>query len=177
MPGELGIETSTYVNGMGRIHWRTAAALPGYFAPGVLADAERLLAAWMRITRWLVTDGLSGCCYQRPAPANRPGARIVERTRADLTMALREQQLQNALRDFEKPASRRIFANRVSWLHLLYRRNQLARLEGRNHDVNWTYRLTESPLPRTRKSGCAGGCPGDGSFLRDAGRKAHNGSD
>ncbi len=101
LPGELGIETSTYVNGMAESIGELRRRCLDILRQGYSQDAERLLACMDEIYALLVTMDYPDAVTNGLRRQTDLARGIVERTRADLTMALREQQLQNALRDFE----------------------------------------------------------------------------
>jgi len=101
-PEELGIEYATYVRGLAESIGELRRRCLDILRQGYSEEAERLLAAMDEIYNFLVTldypdaitDGL-----RRQTDLVRG---IIERTRADLTLSLREQHLQDALQKFSE---------------------------------------------------------------------------
>ncbi len=101
MPEELGVEYATYIRGLAEIIGELRRRCLDILRQGYSDEAERLLAFMDDIYAILVTldypdaitDGL-----RRQTDLVRG---IIERTRADLTLSLREQRLQQSLQDFE----------------------------------------------------------------------------
>lgn len=102
LPEELELEYNTYLNGLAETTGELRRRCMDILRQGYSADAERLLACMDEIYALLVTmdypdaitDGL-----RRHTDLTRG---IVERTRADLTLSLREQHLQEALKEVSK---------------------------------------------------------------------------
>ncbi|NPV41548.1 MAG: haloacid dehalogenase [Anaerolineae bacterium] len=101
MPEELGVEYATYIRGLAEIIGELRRRCLDILRQGYSDEAERLLTFMDDIYAILVTldypdaitDGL-----RRQTDLVRG---IIERTRADLTLSLREQRLQQSLQDFE----------------------------------------------------------------------------
>lgn len=101
-PKDLGVEYATYLNGMaettGELRRRTLDIL----RQGYSAEAERLLGCMDEVYSVLVTmDYPDAITYNLRRHTDLVRG-IVERTRADLTLALREQRLQQALQEASK---------------------------------------------------------------------------
>lgn len=98
-PEELGIEYNTYLNGLAETTGELRRRCMDILRQGYSADAERLLSYMDEIYALLVTmdypDAITGG-LRRHTDLTRG---IVERTRADLTLSLREQHLQEALKE------------------------------------------------------------------------------
>jgi translin len=98
-PGELGLEYNTYLNGLAETTGELRRRCLDILRQGYNADAERLLACMDEIYALLVTmdypDAITNG-LRRHTDLTRG---IVERTRADLTLSLREQHLQDALKE------------------------------------------------------------------------------
>lgn len=99
MPEELGIEYNTYLNGLAETTGELRRRCMDILRQGYSADAERLLSYMDEIYALLVTmdypDAITGG-LRRHTDLTRG---IVERTCADLTLSLREQHLQDALKE------------------------------------------------------------------------------
>ena len=101
MPEELGVEYATYIRGLAEIIGELRRRCLDILRQGYSDEAERLLTFMDDIYAILVTldypdaitDGL-----RRQTDLVRGS---IERTRADLTLSLREQRLQQSLQDFE----------------------------------------------------------------------------
>jgi translin len=97
MPAELGLESAAYMNGLAEVTGELRRRCLDILRQGYSDEAERLLAAMDEIYAILVTldypdQVTSG--LRRHTDLVRG---IVERTRADLTLSLREQRLQQAI--------------------------------------------------------------------------------
>ncbi|HTX78035.1 MAG TPA: haloacid dehalogenase [Longilinea sp.] len=100
LPEELGLEYATYLNGMAEATGELRRRCLDILRQGYNTDAERLLTCMDEIYALLVTlDFPEALTYglRHHTDAVRG---IVERTRADLTLSLREQRLQQALQQF-----------------------------------------------------------------------------
>ena len=101
-PEDLGIEYATYVNGLAETIGELRRRCLDILRQGYSEEAERLLAAMDEIYNFLVTmDYPDAITYglRRQTDLVRG---IIERTRADLTLSLREQHLQEALQKFSE---------------------------------------------------------------------------
>ena len=103
-PSELGIESSTYLKGMGE----AATELRRFILDimrrqdGHSTEAERLLIVMDDIYDQLVTFDFPDALTHGLRRQTDIVRGVLERTRGDLTQSLRQQQLQDALKDIEK---------------------------------------------------------------------------
>ena len=101
-PGELGVDSAAYLNGLGE----AASELRRYLLDGIrkgdLSQGEELLTAMDDIYSVLVTvdfpDAITGG-LRRTTDMLRG---VLERTRSDLTLAIRQKDLENRLEKLEK---------------------------------------------------------------------------
>jgi len=101
-PEDLRMEYSTYLRGFAETIGEMRRRCLDILRHGYSDDAERLLDVMDEIYAMLVTiDYPDAITYglRRQTDLVRG---IIERTRADLTMSLREQHMQQALKDFER---------------------------------------------------------------------------
>ena len=101
-PEELGIEYNTYVNGLAECIVELRRRCLDILRQGYSEDAERLLSAMDEIYNFLVTMDYPDAVTQGLRRQTDLVRGIIERTRADLTLSLREQHLQEALQEFAK---------------------------------------------------------------------------
>jgi translin len=101
-PEELGIEYNTYVNGLAECIGELRRRCLDILRQGYSEDAERLLGAMDEIYNFLVTMDYPDAVTQGLRRQTDLVRGIIERTRADLTLSLREQHLQEALQEFAK---------------------------------------------------------------------------
>ncbi len=102
MPEDLGMDYATYLRGLAETIGELRRRCLDILRQGYSQEAERLLELMDEIYALLVTlDYPDAITYglRRQTDLVRG---IIERTRADLTLSLREQRLQQALKDFEK---------------------------------------------------------------------------
>jgi translin len=102
MPEDLGIEYSTYIRGLTETIGEMRRRCLDILRQGYSDEAERLLSFMDDIYALLVTlDYPDAITYglRRQTDLARG---IIERTRADLTLSLREQRLQQSLQEFEE---------------------------------------------------------------------------
>ena len=102
LPEEIHMEYSTYLRGMAETIGEMRRRCLDILRQGYSDEAERLLGLMDEIYALLVTiDYPDAITYglRRQTDLVRG---IIERTRADLTMSLREQHMQHALKDFEE---------------------------------------------------------------------------
>ena len=102
MPEEMGMEYATYIRGLTETIGEMRRRCLDILRQGYSDEAERLLTLMDDIYAVLVTlDYPDAITYglRRQTDLARG---IIERTRADLTLSLREQRLQQSLQDFEK---------------------------------------------------------------------------
>ncbi len=100
-PAELGVETAAYLNGMAEATGELRRRVLDIIRHGQLAECERILAAMEEIYGILVTvdfpDALTGNLRRNTDMVRG----VLERTRGDLTMAMRQGVLQQALQSLE----------------------------------------------------------------------------
>jgi len=100
-PEELGVEDAAYLNGLGE----AVGELRRYALDLVRRDdvdrAERILDAMNDIHSLLVTMDFPDAITRGLKRTSDVTRGILEKTRGDLTMSLRQERLQKALRDFE----------------------------------------------------------------------------
>lgn len=102
MPDEMGVEYATYIRGLTETIGELRRRCLDILRQGYSDEAEKLLAFMDEIYALLVTlDYPDAITYglRRQTDLARG---IIERTRADLTLALREERLQQSLHEFEK---------------------------------------------------------------------------
>jgi translin len=99
-PLELGIETSTYINGLAEAIGELRRRCLDILRQGYSEEAERLLGEMDEIYNFLVTMDYPDAVTNGLRRQTDLARGIIERTRADLTMSLREQHLQEALQEF-----------------------------------------------------------------------------
>jgi len=101
MPDEMRMEYSTYLKGMAETIGEMRRRCLDILRQGYSDEAERLLELMDEIYAMLVTiDYPDAITYGLRRQTDMVRG-IIERTRADLTMSLREQHMQQALKDFE----------------------------------------------------------------------------
>lgn len=101
-PEELGIEYNTYLNGLAECIGELRRRCLDILRQGYSEDAERLLASMDEIYNFLVTMDYPDAVTNGLRRQTDLVRGIIERTRADLTISLREQHLQEALLEFSK---------------------------------------------------------------------------
>lgn len=99
-PEELGIEYATYLNGLAETIGELRRKCLDILRMGYSEDAERLLNAMDDIYNVLVTMDYPDAITNGLRRQTDLVRGIIERTRADLTLSLREQHLQEALQKF-----------------------------------------------------------------------------
>jgi len=100
LPGDLGIEVSTYINGLAEAIGELRRRCLDILRQGYSEEAERLLGEMDEIYNFLVTMDYPDAVTNGLRRQTDLARGIIERTRADLTMSLREQHLQEALQEF-----------------------------------------------------------------------------
>lgn len=98
-PADLGVEYATYLNGMAETTGELRRRCLDILRQGYSPEAERLLTCMDEIYSVLVTMDFPDAITYNLRRHTDLVRGIVERTRADLTLALREQRLQQALQD------------------------------------------------------------------------------
>jgi translin len=101
-PEELGIEYNTYVNGLAECIGELRRRCLDILRQGYSEDAERLLNTMDEIYNFLVTMDYPDAVTNGLRRQTDLVRGIIERTRADLTLSLREQHLQEALQELAK---------------------------------------------------------------------------
>lgn len=101
-PKELGVEPASYLNGMGEAAGELRRFVLDCIRRGQVGEGERALEAMDVIYSYLVAvdypDAVTGG-LRRTTDMVRS---VLERTRGDFTTAVRQDQLQDALRDLER---------------------------------------------------------------------------
>ena len=101
-PKEMGIEYSTYLKGMAETIGEMRRRCLDILRQGYSDEAERLLDLMDEIYSILVTIDYPDAITHGLRRQTDMVRGIIERTRADLTTSLRQQQMQQALKDFEE---------------------------------------------------------------------------
>jgi translin len=101
-PEELGIEYATYINGLAETIGELRRRCLDILRQGYSEEAERLLNTMDEIFNFLVTLDYPDAITNGLRRQTDLVRGIIERTRADLTLSLREQHLQNALQKFSE---------------------------------------------------------------------------
>jgi len=99
-PEDLGIEYATYVNGLAETIGELRRRCLDILRQGYSEEAERLLSTMDEIYNFLVTLDYPDAITNGLRRQTDLVRGIIERTRADLTLSLREQHLQEALQKF-----------------------------------------------------------------------------
>jgi len=102
MPEDLGVDYSTYLRGLAESIGELRRRCLDILRQGYSDEAERLLDLMDEIYALLVTLDYPDAITHGLRRQTDLVRGIIERTRADLTISLREQQLQQALGDFEE---------------------------------------------------------------------------
>ncbi|MBA7569355.1 hypothetical protein ES708_11094 [subsurface metagenome] len=104
-PGELGIDPAAYLNGLGEAVGELRRYLLDSMRKGDLSRGGELLSAMDDIYNILVTmdfpDAITGG-LRRTTDMVRG---VLERTRSDLTLVMRQKELEDRLREFEGKSS------------------------------------------------------------------------
>ena len=105
-PGELDVEPAAYLNGLGEAAGEVRRYLLDSMRKGDLSRGEELLGAMDDIYSTLVTmdvpDAITGSLRHTTDMVRG----ILERTRSDLTLALRQKDLENRLEKYERNLNR-----------------------------------------------------------------------
>ena len=101
-PEDLGIEYATYVNGLAETIGELRRRCLDILRQGYSEEAERLLNTMDEIYNFLVTLDYPDAITNGLRRQTDLVRGIIERTRADLTLSLREQHLQEALQKFSE---------------------------------------------------------------------------
>ena len=101
-PEDLGVEYSTYLKGMTETIGEMRRRCLDILRQGYSDEAERLLDLMDEIYAILVTMDYPDAITYGLRRQTDLARGIIERTRADLTLSLREQHMQDALKEFEE---------------------------------------------------------------------------
>lgn len=96
-PEELGVEYATYLNGLAEVPGELRRRCLDILRQGYSQEAERLLSCMDEIHAVLVTMDYPDAITQGLRRQTDLVRGILERTRADLTLSLREEQLKNSM--------------------------------------------------------------------------------
>lgn len=102
LPVELGVEYSTYLRGMAETTGELRRRCLDILRKGYSNEVERLLAHMDETYALLVTMDYPDAITYGLRHSTDQLRGIIERTRADITISLREQHLEQALMEFEK---------------------------------------------------------------------------
>ncbi len=102
LPAELEVEYSTYLRGMAETPGELRRRCLDILRKGYSNEVERLLAHMDEIYALLVTMDYPDAITYGLRHSTDQLRGIIERTRADITISLREQHLEQALIEFEK---------------------------------------------------------------------------
>ncbi|NPV57000.1 MAG: haloacid dehalogenase [Anaerolineae bacterium] len=97
LPADLGVHTATYLNGLAEVSGELRRRCLDILRQGYSNEAERLLGVMDEIYSLLVTVDYPDAITNGLRRQTDMVRGIVERTRADLTLALREQRLMQAI--------------------------------------------------------------------------------
>lgn len=98
-PEDLGVEYATYLNGMAEVPGELRRYCLDILRQGYSAEAERLLSWMDEIYTVLVTMDFPDAITQGLRRQTDLVRGILERTRADLTLSLREEQVKSAMQN------------------------------------------------------------------------------
>ena len=101
-PDELGVEYAAYLNGLGEAAGELRRHVLDLIRHGELERGEAILSMMDDIYGVLVTIDFPNAVTGGLRRTTDMVRGVLERTRGDLTMSLRQEKLQQALRDFEK---------------------------------------------------------------------------
>ena len=100
-PGELGIDSAAYLNGLGEAVGELRRYLLDSMRRGDLSRGEDLLSAMDDIYGVLVTMDVPDAITGRLRRTTDMVRGVLERTRSDLTLVIRQRELENRLEKFE----------------------------------------------------------------------------
>lgn len=101
-PDELGVEYAAYLNGLGEAAGELRRHVLDLIRHGELERGEEILSMMDDIYGVLVTIDFPNAVTGGLRRTTDMVRGVLERTRGDLTMSLRQERLQQALRDFEE---------------------------------------------------------------------------
>jgi translin len=96
-PAELGVEHATFLNGLAEVPGELRRSCLDILRQGYSAEAERLLTCMDEIYTVLVTMDFPDAITQGLRRQTDLVRGILERTRADLTLSLREEQVKSSM--------------------------------------------------------------------------------
>lgn len=99
LPQDLGVEIATYINGLAEVPGELRRRVLDILRHGYSEEAERLLGAMDEIYALLVTLDYPDAVTNGLRRQTDLVRGIVERTRGDLTLSLREEKLKQALQE------------------------------------------------------------------------------
>jgi translin len=104
-PDDLEVEYAAYLNGLGEAAGEMRRHILDLIRRGRVERGERILAAMDEIYGLLATVDYPDAITGRLRRTTDMVRGVVERTRGDLTMAVRQEKLQEALKEFEEQVS------------------------------------------------------------------------
>lgn len=104
-PDDLGVEYAAYLNGLGEAAGEMRRHVLDLIRRGRVEQGERILAAMDEIYGLLATVDYPKAITGGLRRTTDMVRGVVERTRGDLTMAVRQEKLQVALKEFEEKVS------------------------------------------------------------------------
>ena len=104
-PDELGVEAAAYLNGMGEAVGEMRRYLLDSMRRGDLSRGEELLAAMDDIYSVLVTMDFPDAITNGLRRTTDMVRGVLEKTRSDLTLVIRQKDLENRLGEFERKSS------------------------------------------------------------------------
>ena len=104
-PDDLSVEYAAYLNGLGEAVGEMRRHVLDIIRRGQIERAEEILVAMDDIYAVLVTIDFPDAITRRLRRTTDMVRAVLERTRGDLTMAMRQDKLQEALRAFEERVS------------------------------------------------------------------------
>jgi translin len=100
-PEALGVEDAAWLNGLGEAGAELRRTALDLIRHGEVAAAEQILQRMEDITTFLMTVDFPGAITRDIKRTNDMVRSVTERTRGDMTMAVRQEELQAALEGFE----------------------------------------------------------------------------
>ncbi len=104
-PDELGIDSAAYLNGLGEAVGELRRYLLDSMRRGDLSQGEELLSAMDNIYNILVTMDFPDAITAGLRRTTDMVRGVLERTRSDLTLVMRQKELEDRLREFEGKSS------------------------------------------------------------------------
>ena len=101
-PDELGVEYAAYLNGLGEAAGELRRHVLDIIRHNQLERGEKILSAMDEIYSVLITIDFPDAITRGLRRTTDMVRGVLERTRGDLTMSLRQEKLRQALRDFEE---------------------------------------------------------------------------